>query len=107
MDASDRAMELFARLHMHQTVQRNGVLIYLAIKDHQLAIWGDQGIHEKVGTPYWEERVSHLLNSFDKKDFRIGLCHCIASVGEALSHHFPYDGHTDRNELSDEIIFGR
>lgn len=107
LEATDRAVELFAQLQMHQTELRNGVLIYLAIKDRQLAIWGDQGIHEKVGAPYWEEIVSSMLSSFDKKDFTNGLSNCIASIGEALSHHFPYDGSTDRNELSDEIVFGR
>ena len=107
MEATHRAEELFTQLAMQKTDQRNGVLIYLAIKDRQLAVWGDQGIHEKVGSSYWEERVAAMLHSFDKEDFATGLTNCITAIGEALSHHFPYDRSTDRNELSDEIVFGR
>ncbi|TAF50439.1 MAG: TPM domain-containing protein, partial [Sphingobacteriia bacterium] len=43
-----RARELFEDLRMDNTAEKNGVLVYLAMKDRQLAIYGDQGIHEKV-----------------------------------------------------------
>ena len=34
----DRAAKVFAQLKMHKTALRNGVLIYVALQDHQLAI---------------------------------------------------------------------
>jgi Predicted membrane protein len=43
MDALDRAVELFAEMGMQATVERNGVLVYVAVKDHQLAVFGDEG----------------------------------------------------------------
>jgi uncharacterized membrane protein len=30
----------------------------------------------------------------------------ITAIGEALTQHFPYDAATDKNELSDDIVFG-
>jgi len=48
VDPLDRAAEVFANLKMEQTDARNAVLVYVALKDRQLALLGDKGIHEKV-----------------------------------------------------------
>jgi uncharacterized membrane protein len=107
MDATDRAAEIFFEQKMQQTAQRNAVLIYIATQDHQLAIWGDQGIYEKLGHSYWQNRVQEMLRLFSKEDYLAGLISCIGAIGEALHQHFPYDRHSDSNELSDEILFGK
>ena len=49
VDAIDRAAEIFLIMEMQRTEQRNAVLVYVAIKDRQLAVFGDEGIHLKVG----------------------------------------------------------
>ena len=51
----DRAVELFYGLKMERTEQRNGVILYIAMKDHQLAIFGDEGIHQKSGKGFLEQ----------------------------------------------------
>lgn len=107
MDAIDRAAELFFRLKMDRTEQRNGTLVYVAMKDRQLAVFGDEGIHQKVGTAYWNKVVAEMLASFNKEDYAKGIAECVIQVGEALETHFPYTRDTDRNELPDEIVFGR
>jgi uncharacterized membrane protein len=53
IDAIDRAVELFFKLQMQETKDRNAVLVYVAMKDRQLAVFGDEGIHKKVGNEYW------------------------------------------------------
>src|SRR5215510_11542100 len=63
VDAIDRAREVFFSLQMDKTEQRNAVLIYVAIKDRQLAVYGDEGIHQKVGDEYWNKVVSEMLSS--------------------------------------------
>jgi uncharacterized membrane protein len=105
MDATDRAAELFFQLNMQQTAARNGVLVYLAIKDRQLAIWGDQGIHEKLGSVYWQGHVEKMLAAFNQNNFTEGICTCIQSIGQALQTHFPFDADHDKNELDNEVIF--
>lgn len=103
----DRAIELFYGLKMDNTALRNGVLLYIAIKDHQLAIFGDEGIHQRVGNTFWKEEVSHILSEFNAAHFCEGIIKIVTEVGAALKEHFPYDAHTDRNELPDEIVFGK
>ena len=107
VDPLDRAAEVFFALKMEQTEARNAVLIYVAIKDRQLAVYGDKGIHEKVGDSFWNERVKIILSHFSKENYAEGLARMVTEIGEALRQHFPYDGKTDQNELSDDIVFGR
>ncbi len=107
VDAIDRAAELFFQLKMENTDQRNAVLVYIAIKDRQLAVFGDEGIHQKLGNEYWNRVAGEMLSHFDKNDFSNGISNCVIQIGEALHTHFPYDGKTDKNELPDDILFGK
>jgi uncharacterized membrane protein len=107
VDAIDRAVEIFGSLQMHQTDLRNAVLVYVATKDRQLAIFGDQGIHEKVGDQYWENEVRRMIGAFNRDNVADGICQCVLNIGSALSTHFPYDRNTDKNELPDDIVFGK
>jgi uncharacterized membrane protein len=103
----DRAAEVFHQLKMEQTVGRNAVLLYVAIKDRQLAIYGDKGIHEKVGDSFWNEKVRLILSHFSNKNYAGGMARIITELGDALHQHFPYNKDTNKNELPDDIVFGR
>jgi uncharacterized membrane protein len=107
MDPMDRAKEIFLQLGMDKTQLRNATLIYLAVDDHQVAVLGDEGIHQKVGAQYWKNEVEKMLQQFRAEKLVDGICLAISDLGEALYHHFPYNKDTDKNELPDEIIFGR
>jgi uncharacterized membrane protein len=107
VDPLNRATEVFHSMEMEKTAARNAVLVYVAIKDRQLAIFGDKGIHESVGEAFWNEKVKTMISHFNKNNYVQGLVHIIQETGEALATHFPYDGKTDKNELPDDIVFGR
>lgn len=107
VDAIDRAAEIFFQLKMDETEQRNGTLVYVAVRDHQAAVFGDEGIHQKVGQAYWETEVAKMLQHFRKNHLSDGLVQCVTDIGEALYQHFPYHRSSDKNELPDEIVFGR
>lgn len=107
IDPLDRAVEIFSELKMGDTKDHNAVLLYVALKDRQLAIYADSGIHQKVGIKFWEEAVNKILLHFDKENYANGIVQCITEIGDALKENFPYNKETDKNELPDEIIFGR
>lgn len=107
MNAMDRAGEIFFSLQMHKTEQRNGTLVYVALKDRQLAVFGDEGIHQKVGTEYWNKIVADMLKDFKGEQYGKGIAECVIQIGNALHTYFPFDRDTDKNELPDEIVFGR
>jgi len=107
VDALDRAKEIFFSLKMNETDLRNGTLIYVAVKDKQAAVFGDEGIHQKVGAQYWKDVVTKMLFQFRNQKLADGICQGIYDLGEALKFYFPYHSDTDKNELPDEIVFGR
>ncbi|MBL7730236.1 MAG: TPM domain-containing protein [Chitinophagaceae bacterium] len=107
MDALDRAAEIFHTLKMENTEHRNATLVYVAIKDRQVAVYGDKGIHERVGTEYWNKVVGEMLTTFKTASHGKAIADCVIQIGEALQTHFPYERDTDKNELPDEIVFGR
>ncbi|MGC8823706.1 MAG: TPM domain-containing protein [Bacteroidales bacterium] len=105
-DVKDCAAAAFARLGMHKTKLRNGVLIYLSINDRRFAILGDAGINAVVPTNFWED-VKDLMGSyFRQQRFAEGLVEGINRIGEKLKEFFPYKA-DDINELSDDISYGK
>jgi uncharacterized membrane protein len=107
VDPVRRAKELFQELKMYETSARNGVLLYVAMKDRQLSVFGDEGIHTKVGNAFWNAEVNKMLSHFNQNNYTTGIVEIIHAIGEALSKYFPYDAKTDTNELSDDIVFGK
>lgn len=95
----------FERLGMTKTDQRNGVLIFLAAEEQQFVILGDEGIHERVGTEFWEQVAAEMTDHFRHGRFTEGLVAAIGEAGERLSEHFPYH-REDVNELTNEVSFG-
>jgi uncharacterized membrane protein len=101
-DALPRATELFTRLGMHATADRNGVLIYLAVDDHQLAIAGDAGVHARVGDEYWQRIRDAMVERLRRGEARAAVLHAVSEVGAVLRRFFP-PRPDDRNELSDQV----
>jgi len=107
VDPLDRAAEVFGALKMYETKERNGVLVYVAVKDRQLAVFADEGIHKKAGAQFWNDTVKAMLQHFNRQQYGAGITGIVLKIGEALKTHFPYDAGTDQNELSDDIVFGK
>lgn len=107
VDPIDRAAEIFYSLKMDATEEHNGVLVYVAMKDRQLAIFADDGIYKKAGASFWKEEVSKMLQQFNKANYADGIATIVKEIGEILHTHFPYDADTDKNELPDDIVFGK
>src|SRR6266496_4683216 len=73
VNAIDRTIEIFENLQMHKTELRNAVLVYVATKDRQLAIFGDEGIHQKVGDQYWQNEVKRMIAAFNRNNIAEGI----------------------------------
>lgn len=107
VDAIDRAAEIFFKLKMQETHHRNAILLYIAMKDQQLALYADEGIYQKAGAEYWDAAVKNMLAQFTKENISNGIEQCIAQIGQTLKEKFPYNPTEDKNELPDEIVFGK
>lgn len=101
----EKATRYFEKLEMHKTTHRNGVLIYLAVADHQFAIIGDQGINARVEGDFWECTKEKMVVHFRIGDYAKGLIEGIHQAGERLQTFFPRK-EDDINELPNDIYFG-
>jgi uncharacterized membrane protein len=101
----DHAAFMFDQLEMEKTGLRNGVLIYLALEDRELAILGDTGINLKVPKNFWDATRDVMIHHFKEGEFAEGIANGIQLAGEQLKEHYPYQS-DNVNELSDDISFG-
>lgn len=104
-DPIGRAVLIFNKLKMYETGERNGVLIYIAIKSKKFAIIGDNGINVKVPDNFWEDVKERIFTNFRDGNLCEGLCTAIELAGSKLKEFFPRKD-DDINEQSNEISFG-
>ena len=103
-NVEERSLVVFNRLKLNETQLRNGVLIYLAVKDRQFAILGDEGINKVVEDGFWNDVKELMLSHFKEGRFAEGLEQGIKRCGEKLKTYFPYQT-DDINEIPDDISY--
>ena len=103
-NVEQRSLFIFDKLKLNETQLRNGVLIYLAIKDHKFAILGDKGINDMVEDSFWNDVKDLMLSHFKEGRFAEGLEQGIMCCGEKLKAYFPYQS-DDINEIPDDISY--
>ena len=101
-----RTIEIFKKLKMYKTRERNAVLIYIATESHKFAIFGDEGIHKKMGFSFWTTEVATLKSFLIEDKMVDGVCKVAMDIGDVLKAHFPYQS-DDKNELPDKPIYGK
>jgi uncharacterized membrane protein len=99
-DPLEEARKEFAKLGMEKTSERNAILIFVAPRAQKFAVVGDEGVHQKCGTEFWEQLVATMRAHFKREEFTDALVEAIESAGQLLAEHFPRRD-DDRNELPD------
>lgn len=103
LDPLARAEYWFLQNKMHETKDRNGVLLYINIRRHKFAVFGDQGITKLVGPDYWNFVATELGKSLKINKVEDAIALIVTLIGLKLSIFFPpTDGH-NANELSNEV----
>ena len=100
------AQKQFHKPGMHRTAERNGILFFIALESHKFAVVGDSGVHAKVGQSFWEGIRDHMVPELKEGRWVDALELGIAEAGRALAEHFPHQGRSDRDELSNEVSRG-
>jgi uncharacterized membrane protein len=106
-DPLPAAAAAFERLGMTATVERNGILIFVAPRSQKFAVIGDSGITSIVGTGPLDEIASAASKAFRESRFTDGLVVAVEKAGDLLAAHFPpRQGAADKDELPDSISRG-
>ena len=99
----ERAIEVFANLHVWDTHRNNGVLIYVLLADRAVEIFADRGIHTHEAPATWEAICRQVEAACGRGDHEAGAKSGIEAVANVLRRHFPRpDLHG--NELPDEPV---
>ena len=101
-----RSVEIFKKLKMTRTHERNAVLIYVATDSRKFAIFGDEGIHHKMGFQFWTAEAATLKSYFEQNRIVEGICAVAVNIGEILKTHFPHPPDKP-NELPDKPVYGK
>lgn len=102
------AERAFGRLGMAQTRLRNGVLLFIVPARRKFVVLGDEGIHARVGDPFWSDVVDGISKAFKTGRYEDGLVKAIERVGAVLRSHFPAESQPEGlepNELSNSVDF--
>jgi uncharacterized membrane protein len=102
IDVYEHALDVFHILKMDNTIQRNGVLIYLAVDNKSFVIIGDQGINNIVGADFWNSTRDKIATQFKSGNFKQGIIEGVTEAGKALSQYFPWN-HYNKDELDNTI----
>ena len=107
----DHDLTIQARLTGRDEIARmaeafNALLIYIASADKQFAILGDTAIFQLAPADFWNQQSQALAGTFREGRFKYGICQCIEQCGNLLATYFP-PRENQKNELPDEIIFGK
>lgn len=103
-DVIEACKKKFEVLKMHETKDRNAILFFLAVDSKAFAVWGDEGIHQKVSDEFWKSITDSAIGYFKQNDLMTGLEKSVEMCGEKLKLHFPIEI-DDKNELSNEISY--
>ena len=99
----ERAIEVFANLHVWDTQHNNGVLIYVLLADRAVEIVADRGIHAHEASATWATICRQIETACGRGDYEAGAKAGIEAVAHALRRHFPHpDG--QGNELPDAPV---
>ncbi len=91
MSARERALALFAQLHVWDTAANSGVLVYVLLADHAVEILADRGLHPQ-GDACWPQASERILQAFRSGEPASGCVGAVTEIGDFLRRAFPVDG---------------
>ena len=91
MSARERALELFAQLHVWDTAANSGVLVYVLLADRAVEILADRGLHPQ-GEACWPQVSERILQAFRTGAPAAGCVGAVTDIGDFLRSTFPADG---------------
>lgn len=87
--AHERAVEVFAHLHVWDTEHNNGVLLYLQLADRHVEIVADRGLTGRVSDAEWAAVCRLMEQHFAAGRYEAGAIAGVEAIGALLAGHFP------------------
>ncbi len=100
IDSAVRAREVFSLLHMWDTAENNGVLLYVLLAERKIEIVADRGFADVVPSAEWKSICAEMEQAFAAGRYAAGALAALNRISALARQHFPAHG-SDRNELPD------
>lgn len=101
-----RATEAFVSEEVFNTRERTGILIFISLFEHEVAVLGDSGINAKAKQHEWDKVVELIVTGINMKKPADGLIDAVRACGELLERKGIEKRPDDRDELSDSLRMG-
>ena len=96
--ARQRALEVFTELNVWDTVERNGVLIYVLLAERDVEIVADSGFDGRVDESEWQRVCTVIERDFAAGRWRDGVLRGIEAVTVVLERAFPAIGNNPNEQ---------
>jgi len=101
--AFDIAVKEFKKNKLYKTKDRTGILLLIILKEKEIALIGDSGIHSKVSKEFWDKIVNNVIEKFRVNNFKDGILLALDELATPLFTYFPIKP-DDTNEISNDLI---
>ncbi len=101
----EKARSLFYQHGLHQTASRNAILILVVLANREFLVFGDEGIHQKVGTDFWLQARDLIANQMKGGNIDEGICAGLEFISQTLEPYFPALGE-NIDEISNQVLHG-
>jgi uncharacterized membrane protein len=98
MTARQRALDLFGSFRVWDTVEQNGVLLYINLADHALEVISDRTASRLTRDQHWLFACQLAQEAFKHGEFERGAIAAIEAIHQALAMTFPAEGAVRRAE---------
>ena len=85
----ERALELFAGLHVWDTEGDSGVLLYVLLADRAVEIVADRAAAARVPPERWNAVCEALVAAFAEGDYEAGTLAAVDRISALLAQAFP------------------
>lgn len=102
MSPRERALELFASMHVWDTVDNSGVLIYILLADRSIEIVADRGVCPATGNATWRDIADAMRKHFASGSYTEGTLAGVEAVSRELAALVP-ENRFKVDELPDDV----
>jgi uncharacterized membrane protein len=91
-------------LHVWDTQQNNGILLYVLLADQKIELIADRAIAAVVADANWQDVCAQMTQAYRAGQYLDGTLQAIRAIHLQLRPHFPPQAGGNPNELPDRPL---
>lgn len=103
VSSAERAAEVFGSLRVWDTVENNGVLLYVLLAERRIEIIADRGFAAHLPAATWQAICAEMAAAFAAGHYEAGVLEALGKINAVACRHFPAQA-GDTNELPDRTV---